>query len=112
MIQKLFKEGKSLSNFPLRMIYLPVKNQDSNLQAGFTVSTKYFKKAVDRNRVKRVLREAFRLQKNKLEDELIKNEQQLVLFFIYTSAELPNYNDIFEKLGNILERVEGTLSAK
>ena len=112
MIQRLFKEGKSFSNFPLRVIYMPAKGQDSNLRAGFTVNAKYFKKAVDRNRVKRVLRESYRLQKNKLEDELIKNDHQLALFFIYTSAELPNYNDIFEKLGNILERIEGTLSAK
>lgn len=112
MIQKLFKDGKSFSNFPVRVIYLPVENQDSALKAGFTVSTKYFKNAVDRNRVKRLMRESYRLQKNNLVNKLIKNNQQLALFFIYTSADLPKYKEIFEKLGNNLERIERTISAK
>lgn len=112
MIQKLFKDGKSFSNFPVRVIYLPVENQDSALKAGFTVSTKYFKNAVDRNRVKRLMRESYRLQKNNLVNKLIKNNRQLALFFIYTSADLPKYKEIFEKLGNNLERIERTISAK
>lgn len=91
---------------------MPVENQDSTLKAGFTVSTKYFKKAVDRNRVKRLMRESYRLQKNNLVNELIKNNQQLALFFIYTSADLPKYKEVFEKVGSNLERIEGTLSAK
>lgn len=94
------------------MIYLHVENQDSALKAGFTVSTKYFKNAVDRNRVKRLMRESYRLQKNNLIDRLIKNNQQLALFFIYTSADLPKYTEIFEKVGRNLQRIEDTLSAK
>jgi ribonuclease P protein component len=112
LIQKLFKEGKSFSSFPLRAIYLPVENQDAPLKAGFTVSTKYFKKAVDRNRVKRLMRESYRLQKHKLADELNNVGGQLAVFFIYTSPDLPNYNFIFEKLGNTLEGIRKSVSPK
>ncbi|MEO8822524.1 MAG: ribonuclease P protein component [Ginsengibacter sp.] len=110
VIQKLFKDGKSFSNFPIRVIYLPVENQDSTLKAGFTVSTKYFKNAVDRNRVKRLMRESYRLQKNNLVNELIKNNQQLAVFFIYTSGDLPKYQEVFEKSGILLDRIEKTIS--
>ena len=51
LIGQLFKEGKSFSNFPFRILYLFVNGGD-HLQAGFTTSTKNFKKAVDRNRIK------------------------------------------------------------
>ena len=112
VIQKLFKEGKSFSNFPLRVIYLPVENQDSNLKAGFTVSTKHFKKAVDRNRVRRLMREAYRLQKNNLVNELAKADSQIAVFFIYTSADLPDYKMIFEKVGTALDRIEKIILTK
>ena len=65
LIDQLFKEGKSFSSFPFRVVwkYLPSAS-DSFLKAGFTVSTKHFKKAVDRNRIRRLMKEAYRLQKN------------------------------------------------
>jgi ribonuclease P protein component len=112
LIQKLFKEGKSFSNFPLRAIYLTVENQDAPLKASFAVSTKYFKKAVDRNRVKRLMRESYRLQKHKLADELTRLDNQLAVFFIYTSSDLPNYKSIFDKLGNTLEGIKKSVSPK
>jgi ribonuclease P protein component len=105
-IQRLFKEGKSFSHFPFRVIYIENPNQPSPLQAGFTVSTRYFKKAVDRNRIKRLMREAYRLQKNKLQDELKKNNKCLAVFFIYTGNELPGYDEVYEKTGSALARIQ------
>ena len=75
------------------------------MQAGFTVSTKYFKKAVDRNRVRRLMKEAYRLQKNRLQEMLSTNESSLSVFFIYTAKELPAYQFIFEKTSLVLERL-------
>lgn len=112
VIQQLFKEGKSLANFPIRVIYLETPPGYSPLQAGFTVNKKNFKKAVDRNRVKRLMRESYRIQKNELKNRLIQSNKNLALFFIYTGKELPDYTLIFEKTGNILSRIEKTVYSK
>lgn len=95
-----------MANFPLRVIYLETEQQLTPLQAGFTVNKRNFKKAVDRNRIKRLMRESYRLQKNNLKNELAKSNKTLALFFIYTGKELPCYQEIFEKTGNVLAKIE------
>jgi len=87
-------------------MYLEIENHISPLQAGFTVSTRHFKKAVDRNRIRRLMRESYRLQKNNLLDELRENRKSLAVFFIYAGNELPEYKDVFEKIGSVLQRLE------
>lgn len=109
MIQRLFKEGKSFSHFPFRVTYLETENQGHALQAGFTVSARNFKKAVDRNRIKRLMRECYRLQKNNLKISLEQNKKALAVFFIYTGNEIPKYNEVFEKTGSALKRLEKIL---
>lgn len=84
---------------------------DNELKFGVAVSAKLFKKAVDRNRVKRILREAWRLQKNELEKILTGKGQGLHVFFIYTDRELPEFATIHKLTGIILrklnERING-----
>jgi len=92
----------------LRVLYLETENQLSPLQAGFTVSTRHFKKAVDRNRVKRLMRETYRLQKNVLVNMLQQHDKCLALFFIYTGNELPEYLEVFEKMRAALKKLENT----
>ena len=77
----------------------------SPVQAGFGAGSRYFKKAVDRNRIKRLCREAYRLQKQPLLDLLKKKERSLALFFIYTGKELPDYQIVTEKISVALQRL-------
>ena len=102
-IELLFKEGRSFSNFPFRVLWKFNHDSPTPLQTGFAVSSKHFKKAVDRNRIKRLVREAYRLQKNELQKQL--QQQQLAVFIIYVGNELPEYDFIFEKTAHVLNRL-------
>lgn len=82
------------------------------MQFGVGVSTKNFKKAIDRNRVKRLAREAYRLQKKILEKKLIEANSYLTVFFIYTGKELPEYKDINDKIGKVLNKLCEIVSLK
>jgi ribonuclease P protein component len=103
-IEQLFKQGKSFSVFPFRVYYLSGQF-NATLQFGTGVSSKNFKKAVDRNRVKRLSRETWRLQKPVLQDALKEQNVQLNVFLIYTAKELPVYQEIYEKTGRIIQKL-------
>lgn len=110
IIEQLFSEGRSVAVFPIRAQYKIYDNVLTNpLQAGFSVSSRNFKKAVDRNRIKRLMREAYRLQKNTLQETLQTKQQQLALFFIYTGKELPDYATVSERVGIILNKLLKTI---
>jgi ribonuclease P protein component len=104
-IELLFSEGKKFVVAPFRVFYL-VRNSPISLQFGVGVSSKNFKKAVDRNRIKRLTKEAYRLQKNDLKEKVKSTGKQLDLFFIYTSKEMPDYNLVKDKLALALKKLE------
>ena len=109
LIEQLFREGKSISVFPYRVLYLPVNVADTRLtatlQSGVAVSSKNFKKAVHRNKIKRLTREAYRLQKAGLQQKLTEAGQQLILFLIYTGKEIPDFLLVKEKVQVILDKL-------
>jgi ribonuclease P protein component len=105
-IEQLFSGGKTFTLFPFRAWYLIDKIPDASLQFGIGVSSKNFKKAVDRNRIKRQAREAWRLQKLSFEEKLLEQNKQLSVFIIYTSKDLPRYEEIHEKMGKVINKLQ------
>ena len=81
-------------------------NNRSHLQSAFSVSSKKFKKSVDRNRIKRLMREAYRLQKFPLQGQLEKKRIYLAVFIIYTGHELPAYDFISAKMASAFLRLQ------
>ena len=108
----MFKEGKSFAQFPFRVYYHLSDSVTPATQFGVSVSTKLFKRAVDRNRVKRLIREAYRLQKLELKDWSISNSKQLLVFFIYTGKTLPDYGEVYDKTGKLLKKLNNILTNK
>lgn len=105
IIQQLFECGLSFSHFPFRVIYQQVENSEP-LKAAFSVSSRNFKKAVHRNRIKRLMRESWRKQKLPLKQSLSEGNKSLAVFIIYTGKEIPQYHFLYEKMGGVLSRLE------
>ena len=101
-IELLFSEGKSVSKYPLRLVYAEnTIEKEELIKFGVSVSKKYFKKAVDRNSLKRVLRECYRLNKHLLVDSI---QKPMSLMFFYQSKEVLSYHEINEKTILLFEK--------
>jgi ribonuclease P protein component len=107
-IDLLFSEGKSISKYPLRLVF--VENTDENnvekMLMGVSVSKKYFKRAVDRNYFKRVLRECYRLNQNLLKDNL---KTPYAFMFFYQTKEKLSYQEIEEKTIQLFQKFNETI---
>lgn len=112
-ISHLFDKGYSVYKHPVKIKWLPVKwDSDLNIQVVISVSKNRFKRAVDRNRIKRMLRECFRLHKSVIEKGL--NGRQCHLALIYTGKDIPEMNvlepiiiDLFHRFTKEYEKLAG-----
>jgi ribonuclease P protein component len=102
VIDLLFSEGKSVSKYPLRLVYVECDNEDNvPIKMGVSVSKKHFKHAVDRNYYKRVLRECYRLNKSLLLDNL---DKKYAAMFFYQTRDRLSYAEINEKTIQLFEK--------
>jgi len=100
LIGKLFEEGKSVKKFPIRLVYLQTDHTSNfPIQAAFSVPKRNFKKAVDRNRIKRLLREAYRHEKGALYEQL---ETPYIFMFTFIGKQEPTYLEVQQKIQHVL----------
>lgn len=110
IIDLLFTEGKSVSKYPLRLVYVAHDfEEDVPLKMGVSVSKKYFKKAVDRNYFKRILRECYRLNKQFLIENL---QTKYCIMFFYQTNEKLSYHEINEKTIQLFEKFIKSVQAE
>lgn len=112
LIERLFQGGsKSFSIFPLRVVYLPVeKDRIPSAAVLISVPKKRFKRAVHRNRIKRLIRECYRTHKQELLQLLENKEEGIIISFIYLSADMPSYECIERKMKTALNRLVENVS--
>lgn len=111
LMDRLFQGGShSVSAYPLRAVFLPV---EADVQKGvsvlMSVPKKRFHDAVDRNRVKRQLREAYRKHKHALAETMFAREQGLLIAFIYTSSQIESTAYIEKRMTRLLEKIADAL---
>jgi ribonuclease P protein component len=102
-IELLFRDGKFINLALLRITYLITEQE--GLQVGVSAGKRYFKKAVDRNKIKRLIREAWRLQKKELQEKTLEKKIGLAVFIVYTGKELPLFSEISLSVQQVLNRL-------
>ena len=108
LINQLFDEGQSVLAYPLRLVFIEtVFNDDVSVKTGVSVSKKHFKKAVDRNKIKRLMREAYRLNKSTFFNNITTHYAFMIL---YISKEKPTFIEIENKMKVLFDNFSNTLS--
>lgn len=106
LIERLFNQGNTIKNYPFKIVWL-----ENDIRAPFpaqvlvSVSRRTFKRAVDRNKIKRRIKEAYRHHKNALYEYLNEADKHLIFAIVYTGRELLKYNDIERKIIDSLKRL-------
>ncbi len=106
VIDELFKIGKSFKVYPLRVIYQPLESNDSTAKLLISVPKKRFGKAVSRNKIKRLIREAYRLNRSELIEKWQSDGKYFALAFVYIGNDIPNYHDLTASIKQILEKLK------
>jgi ribonuclease P protein component len=111
LIEELFKSGTTIKSYPLIAIIKPVEFSDKMpFKIVFSAPKRTFRKAFQRNRIKRICIEAVRLNKSILESYLIENQKQLALFLVYSSKDELNHTQLEKKVVKLFNEIIKSLN--
>ena len=103
LLDELFTSGKKLNEYPIKLVYKQLNFEDEVLiKTGVSVPKRNFKRAVDRNRIKRLLREGYRLNKHIVHVDL---KEKYVCMFLYLGKEMPDFETINSKMISLLNKL-------
>lgn len=108
LIDKLIIDGSHLNNFPFKLFWMQTKQKDAPVKIVISVPKRNFKKAVDRNRLKRQIKEAYRKHKFVLYEQL--KDKTIVIMMIYVSKEKETYKQIELKTLETLNKLISTIN--
>ena len=110
-ITRLFTQGEAFIAYPLRVVFIiePKKDEEPS-SVLVSVPKKRFKRAVKRNRLKRLMREAYRLNKQLILEKLNEKQLQIHIAFNYVSDDELDYATVEKKmkisLGRLIDKIE------
>lgn len=96
------KEGASVNSYPIKCFYRRVTRGEVAVQLAVVVSKRRFKHAVDRNRVKRLMREAYRLQKQGFD---LVTDSTLQMCWLFVGRELPTFEQVRKAVGHLARKM-------
>jgi ribonuclease P protein component len=108
LIDQLVKKGNSFNGFPFKIIWLEIQESSAPVKIVISVPKRNFKRAVDRNRMKRLIRETYRKNKHTLIERI--GNKKIVLLLVYTSKTFMDYTGTEEKIKIVLNRLSNEIS--
>ncbi|MDR2410460.1 MAG: ribonuclease P protein component [Bacteroidales bacterium] len=103
--QKLFSEGKTFYLYPFKCVYLWQEATAFSGKLAVSVSKKKFRKAVDRNKIKRLIRESYRLEKHILYQEYAKSNQSINILIVYIGTKIYSFRVIEEQIIELINKI-------
>lgn len=110
LIDRLIETGKSFNHSPYRITWLPIAESSAPIKVVISIPKRSFKKAVDRNRLKRQTREIYRKEKQKVYDVLA--DKKILMMIVYTAKTKIEFKELEIKLKEALERLSKTVAEK
>lgn len=107
LLNALFETGKRFTAYPVRLFWVPASLKSSYpVQVVFGVGKSRFPRAVDRNQIKRWMRESWRHRKHELYQFLEARQQSLAIMIVYSSSEFPDQAGIDKAMDVALEKLQ------
>lgn len=107
----LFKQKQTIGAYPLRVFWVEVEEEmETVTQAAFSVPKRKFKRAVQRNRIRRKIIEAYRLQKGELCQYLAQENKKIAIMWLYVATDPPTYATIEKSMKKLLYRLKQAIA--